>query len=329
MNRLTLFVAPLLAAGTVNASTLGGVDLGNLTDYLFVFTDANVDANWQSSSKGYVGDVAVDGIQASERTSGTVPYAGTISTNDAILDAWQGIVDDNSGQASASTGQGALVAGLETDLQNAFTQINGLTSDFSVSDANNWAGFNSQDGFAQTYVVDVTGGFNVSNQIFITGDPGDFFIFRWDEDTNLGNGYNGQVKFQSGAAFVPVGGLTAGNFIHVAGDLNASGGGSTPGGLYPQGPRLDDGQGALIAGGQDFSGGGFFTGYWLTTGDPDKNFENSSLNNGIFVGGWYSSNTKFSMTSGTSGVYVAPIPEPSSLLLAFLGSALLFLRRRR
>lgn len=34
--------------------------------------------------------------------------------------------------------------------------------------------------------------------------------------------------------------------------------------------------------------------------------ETSSLSNGIFVGGWYSLTTKFSMTSGTSGVYIAP-----------------------
>ena len=56
----------------------------------------------------------------------------------------------------------------------------------------------------------------------------------------------------------------------------------------------------------EVNGGGFFTGYWLTTGSPEKDFQSSSLSNGIFVGGWYNSASGFSMTSGTSGVYVAP-----------------------
>src|SRR6185295_18933521 len=67
--------------------------------------------------------------------------------------------------------------------------------------------------------------------------------------------------------------------------------------------------GSLITGGTDWNGGGFFTGYWLTTGDP-ANGDTSPLSNAIFVGGWYSSTDKFSMTSGPSGVYVAPVPEP-------------------
>src|SRR5262245_42526232 len=56
-----------------------------------------------------------------------------------------------------------------------------------------------------------------------------------------------------------------GNFIHVAGNINASGGGSNPSAPYPQGPRLNEGTGELINGAKNFSGGGFFTGYWLTT----------------------------------------------------------------
>ena len=66
---------------------IGGVNLGNLPDYLFFFADAHTDANWQGATKGFVGDVAVDGVEASERTSGGVPYAGTIFTNDTTLSA--------------------------------------------------------------------------------------------------------------------------------------------------------------------------------------------------------------------------------------------------
>jgi uncharacterized repeat protein (TIGR01451 family) len=113
------------------------------------------------------------------------------------------------------------------------------------------------------------------------------------------------VKFQSGGAINPLGGLTAGNFISVAGDINASGGGSNPSGL-PQGPV--DESGNLINGGSNFSGGGFFTGYWLTTGDPSSG-DTASLSNAIFTGGWYTLSDKFSLTSGTSGVHVCPNPE--------------------
>ncbi|ADL13022.1 DUF3794 domain-containing protein [Acetohalobium arabaticum] len=307
-------------------AVIGGIDLGNLTDYLLFFADANEDANWQGASKGFAGDVAVDGIQANERTSGFVPYAGTITTNDLTLDAWQDIVDDNPLQATGVTGQVALINDLETDLINAFQQINalstnlppGVTAPVSSTDLN---GVDTTNGTAETFVIDIVDGLSFSSKIFITGDPEDVFILRWDEDPGT-PGYQGQVKPQSGGAIVPQGGLEPGNFINVAGDINASGGGTTPAAPYPQGPRLDDGQGALINGGDDFDGGGFFTGYWLTTGSPTDSGpgglligDTSSLSNGIFVGGWYTLTTKFSMTSGTSGVYVSPNPatlgEPS------------------
>lgn len=311
----TALLSPTPAAGT----TLGGVNMGSLTNFLFVFTNGSTDANWQGATKGFIGNVAVDGLQASERTSGDVPYAGTIFTNASTLGAWQNIVDSNPGQAFSSTGNTGLLAGLEADLSNAFTQINGLsaTPGYTSVSASSLNGLNTQNGTPDTYVINVTSGFSgISSQIDITGDPTDVFILRWDSDANFANGYQGQVKFQSGGAIVPLGGLTPGNFINVAGDINSSGGGSTPASPYPQGPRYDSGLGALINGGSDFSGGGFFTGYWLTTGDP-SNFQTAPLSNGIFAGGWYTSTTKFSMTSGTSGVYVPPtVPEPSALLAA-------------
>ena len=60
-----------------------------------------------------------------------------------------------------------------------------------------------------------------------------------------------------------MGDLKPGNFVHLAGDLNASGGGSNPPAPFPQGPRPDDGQGGLITGADDWGGGGFFVGYWV------------------------------------------------------------------
>ncbi len=288
---------------------IGGVNLGNLTNYLFVFTDGNDEANWQSASKGYIGDVAVDGVQANEKTSGSFAYAGTIHTNSSTLSQWQDIVDNNPGQAFSSLNQTTRLSDLEADLNSAFTQINALpvTAAYNGINATSLDGLNTQNGITERFVINVTSGFTISSRINITGDPGDIFIFRWDNDAIFSNGYNGLVKFQSGGAIVPLGGLKASNFIHVAGDIAASGGGSTPSAPYPQGPRTNNGTGALITGGSDFSGGGFFTGYWLTTGNPSDG-KTSSLSNAVFVGGWYSSTIKFSLTSGTSGVHIAPAP---------------------
>ena len=287
---------------------IGGVNLGAISNYLFVFTNGSVDANWQSASKGFIGNVAVDGIQASERTSGSFAYAGTIFSNDVSLNAWSSIVTNNASQASASLNQTARLSALENDLNNVFTQINAMpvTAGFNGVSATSLNGLNKQNSIAETIVINVNSGFGISSKINITGDANDVFILRWDTDMNFSNGYQGQVKFQSGGAIVPMGGLKPSNFMHVAGDIASSGGGANPPAPYPQGPRYNNGTGSLITGGADFSGGGFFTGYWFTTGDPVSN-QTSSLSNGIFVGGWYSKTTKFSMTSGTSGVYVAPV----------------------
>ncbi len=302
-----IFYVTPIAPGVCPAGPIGGINLGGLQNLLFFFADGSIDANWQSASKGYAGDVVINGLTAKERTSGSFAFAGTLSTNDTTLGAWSKIVTNNAGQASSALGKTALVDTLSTSLDTAMAQIDGLaaTPGYENRSATSLDGLNTRNGVAQTIVVNITSGLKVSTPIAITGDAGDVFVLRWDTDANPANGYQGQVKFQSGGAVVPRGDLGPGNFINVAGDINASGGGSTPAAPYPQGPRLNDGLGSLISGGADFSGGGFFTGYWLTTGSPDKG-ETASLSNAIFVGGWYSTTTKFSMTSGTSGVHVCP-----------------------
>lgn len=303
----------LSSAPNAHAASIGGVDLGGLTDYLFFFADGSTDANWQGASKGFVGDVAVDGIQASERTSGTVPYSGTIYTNDSTLGAWQKIVTDNPATATGITGDTGRISSLESDLGNAFSQIDGLSasSGFNGVSATSLDGLNTQNGTGETFVIDITSGLNVSSAINITGDANDAFILRWDENVAMG-GYQGQVKFQSGGGINPLGGLTPINFVNVAGDINASGGGSNLSGLQTYLDQIDAFSGETV------DGGGFFTGYWLTTGDPDSG-ETAPFSNAIFVGGWYSSTTKFSMTSGTSGVHVIPVPAA----LWLFGSGLL------
>ncbi len=294
---------------------IGGIKLGNLTEYLFFFADAGNDANWQGATKGFVGDVAVDGLQAYERTSGGVPYAGTIYTNDNSLNGWAGIVDQNDApevgpsQAFGVTGETARIAGLENDLANAFSQINGLATSpgYAGVSSSSLDGLNTENGATEVFVINITSDLSTSTKIDITGDASDVFVLRWDSDGNPNNGYQGLVKFQGGGGVVPHGGLKPSNFINVAGNINSSGGGSTPPLPYPQGPRLYNTTGALITNGADFNGGGFFTGYWLTTGDPVSG-SSSSLSNAIFVGGWYTTAKDFSMTSGTSGVHGAPNP---------------------
>lgn len=304
-----MMTAAASAQVEVEVSIIGGVEMGGLVQHLFVFTDGSHDANWQGATKGFAGDVAVRGLLARERTSGGVPFGGTIYSDDSTLNDWQDIVDQNPGQAAAATGEGARLDQLSADLQHAVAQIEALpaTPGFESRTPESLDGLNTQNRIAEVFVINVTSDLKVSSQITITGDATDAFFLRWDEDANPANGYQGQVKFQSGGAIIPGGALTPGNFVHLAGDINASGGGSTPPAPFPQGPRDDDGQGGLISGGNDFSGGGFFTGFWLTTGDPSDG-DTSSLSNGIFVGGWFTSSDKFSLTSGTSGVFVQPNP---------------------
>jgi hypothetical protein len=308
-----------VTGGSCPAGPIGGINVGGITNDLFFFADGRTDANWQSSSPGYVGDVTVNGLLARERTSGTIAYAGTISTNDSTLGAWQKIVNDNLGQAFARYNQMALVTSRNNDLNTAFQQIDAMqvTPGFANRSSASLDGLNFQNGVNQTVVINVTSGFQVSKPISIFGDAGDVIVLRWDSDQSFANGYQGQVKFQSGGAIVPKGGLTPGNFINVAGDIDSSGGGKTPPPPYPQGPRLNNGTGALIPGAKDYTGGGFFTGYWLTTGVPTRPADATHVlpygdtadqSTAIFVGGWYTFTTKFSLTSNTSGVHVCPSP---------------------
>lgn len=225
-------------------------------------------------------------------------------------------MSQNSKQASRSYGNTTLVSNAKTKLVNAKSQINALpaTTGYTSVSATSLNGLNTTADPRTVFVINVTSGFQVESQINVTGRADQVFILRWDTDANPANGFQGQVKFQSGGAIVPYGGLTAGNFIHVAGDINSSGGGSNPLPPYPQGPRLNNGTGNLINGGRNWGGGGFFTGYWLTTGAPNTFDPATGLyfgktapqSNGIFVGGWYTCTDAFSLTSGTSGVYVAP-----------------------
>ncbi len=297
---------------------IGGVNLGSLPDYLFFFSNGSDDADWKDSKTGYLGDAAVNGLSANEHTNSDLPYAGTIFTNAASLGDWQGIVDSNPGQAFASTDQTALIEKLSLDLTGALWEINALTvtPGFEGVSADSLDGLDTQNGTDEVFVINITSGFDVSAPINITGDAGDVFILRWDEDADPTNGYQGVVRFRQGGAIVPHGGLTPANFMNVAGQIDSAGGGSAPAAPYPQGPRYDDGQGSLIAGGSDWTSGGFFTGYWLTTGEPSildpatglYYGTTGSLSNSVFVGGWYTMTTRFQLTAQSGGVHISPNP---------------------
>ena len=237
------------------------IDLGGLTNYLFFFEDGRDDTNWQGATKGFYGDVAVDGITASERTSGGVPYAGTIYTNDVTIDAFQDIVDQNVGQAFSSVSETTLIDDLTADFNNAWATLDAMPADLTVADAADLHNADYQNGVAETIIVDIDGGYSQSGPIELYGDANDMFVFRWGK--NEADPYDAQVKFSGGGGIIPMGDLKPGNFVHLAGDLNASGGGSNPPAPFPQGPRPDDGQGGLITGADDWGGGGFFVGYWV------------------------------------------------------------------
>ncbi len=91
-----------------------------------MFADGQVDANRQGASKSFAGHGAVDGLQAREGTSGNVPFAGTLTTNDRTAGAWQAILDHNATQAQLRTNHIATIAALEKDLVSAIQAINGL-----------------------------------------------------------------------------------------------------------------------------------------------------------------------------------------------------------
>ena len=248
--------APRGGGGTGGGSVFAGViDMGDLPQNLFVFTNGSSDANWQGASKGFIGDVAIDGQQAKERTSGNVPFAGTITSSANPLGAWQSIVNSNSGQANAVHSPSS-VNSLENSLENAFSEVNGLTvtPGFTGVSAQSLDNLNTQNGIGEVFVIDITSGFKVTTEINIKGDANDYFILRWDNDRNFSDGYDGQVKFEGGGAIVPEGALTPTNFLSVAGDISSSGGGTNPAAPYPQGPRYNNGTGSLIAGGSDFHG---------------------------------------------------------------------------
>ena len=197
------------------------VDLGNLPNYALFVADGSSKAKIEGAP-GFYGDIAVDGVGvnslgaldgsggANTDSAGTVPYAGTIYTNDNLADfesggKWDDFVNANPATASVSPDQTALINGLEADLAAAWADLDGRTvTDASINTLALLSAENYQNGIAETIVVDITSGFNPKTQIPITGDADDMFVIRWGKTNDPSTSYGTEVKFADGGAIVPV-----------------------------------------------------------------------------------------------------------------------------
>ena len=336
-----LFLSP--TSGLALTTT---VDMGDLTDYLYVFLDGSGDVNFNSGPQ--VGNIAVSGT-ADTRSSGNWDYSGNIVSGHTGPDdsdwAWDRLVNSNPGN-TVQFNQQAQIDGLRNDFNAAVTQINSLDATIGYESVS-LGSLNNLDVSldpGSLFVVNITSGFSTNSAVRISGREDQFFIFRWDEDLTT-DGFQGTVKFSGGGGLIPTGDLGPQNFLHVAGNLNSSGGGSRP-------EEFDDFNQELLDGGFGGMGsGGYFVGYWLTFGanggvpisDDDGNIigytngKTSSFSNFNLLGGWYTNTTDASIVSGSKALYVEPfssefgvIPLPAAgwLLLSGLGLFAAIGRRR-
>src|SRR5581483_7056658 len=141
---LSLIAAGALVVSVPHANAQG-VLAGAVNNFMFVFTQGNTDANWQSASKGYAGNVLVNGTQASERTSGNFPFAGTVVTSSSTLGPWQSIVNQNSSQASASVANSGEVTAIQNALHLVMVSLQLLpaTPGFESVSASSLNGLNT------------------------------------------------------------------------------------------------------------------------------------------------------------------------------------------
>ena len=303
-----------------HATTFGGlVDMGGLTDFLYVFLDGSSKVNFNSGPQ--VGDIAVSGT-ADTSMSGNWDYSGDIvSGHTGAGDpdwARNNMVSSNPGN-TVTFGQQAAIGGLQNDFNAAVTQIKSLdaTDGFANRSLSSLNGVDVSALAQNLFVVNVTSGFSTNSAVRINGRADQFFIFRWDQNLSTA-GFQGTVNFSGGGGLIPTGDLGPQNFLHVAGDLNSSGGGSRP-------AEFDDFNQELLDGGFGGMGsGGYFAGYWLTFGagggapilDGDGNItgytngKTSSFSNFNLLGGWYTNTTEASIVSGSKALYVEPFADP-------------------
>lgn len=299
---------------STNSCVVGEL-LGGLQDYMMVFTDGRTDAHWGGTSPGYAGDIAINGDLAVERTSGSFPYSGRILTNDSWLNGWDPIVAANPGTSYGLYLDQMGIDALIYDFDSAVASIRAMdvSQGFEDVDLLDLDELDTRDGRDKTYVINVTS-WTPNAVIDIRGDAGDTYVLRWDSNPRT-LALDGRVSFGSGGGIVPHGDLLPTNFVHLAGDISASSGGTTPTELEPW----------LLDLPNRVDGGGFFTGYWLTLGSQGTR-ETQPLSNFRILGGWFTNTTKFSLGTGSSGVYVPP-PERGILAPCRTGSDVIVFER--
>lgn len=236
-------------------------------------------------------------------------FDGTLFTNDITLGKWNTIVTGNPTTATGLTQETTRISNLTTQINNAITNIRGMTvspgyESRSVTSLN---GLNTQNGVTDTLVINLTSGFKVETRVEITGDVGDTYFFRWDLNPASAR-FEGEVDFEEGGAFIPLGALKPSNFVHLAGDIDSGKDGVTPPEFLPYLSQLK----SLP------NGGGYFVGYWFTTGN--KKYDTGKLGQSHFIGGWYTTTDKFSLKKDSSGVHVGP---PLAGVLSFCHPATL------
>jgi Flp pilus assembly protein TadG len=166
-----------------------GLTVGMLLDYLFVFTSGYKEAKWEKENYGFVGDIALDGIQADEeaKIKGSMPFEGTLYTNDTNAGEWDEILDlkGNKQTASLVTEEVDRIDALEVDMFNAIKSIHELDptpgwEDVKGEDLPDMSPISFQNGTNELIVIDVT------DKLKIEGDRRDLRRCRRPDRHALG-----------------------------------------------------------------------------------------------------------------------------------------------
>lgn len=302
------------------------IQMGSLTDFLFVMLDGHEEAEWEGDHAAYGGDVVVNGAVAKTGSGKDVAYGGTIHTSGSRLgDDWDDHVvanmprEHNHGQAFVKYNQEAVVDKLKADFEVAMAVICDLQVTTGYENYNvekNGDGvLDFEDEKNDLIVIDVDpSGMTLDGKYLqVKADEGDLIIFRWgrnyDETTGTCTYDLDKVEFKDGGGVIPhplsiAKGFGPDRMIHAAGNIKAGGGSApTPEGLAKFPTYGPENLMLQVTGSEaDWNAGAYFVGYWLTIGKDDGTTED--LDSAAIIGGWYSTTIKFKIKNGGGGVHV-------------------------